>query len=157
MRYLVKNKGKWCWVEWNFLPYCANTYNLAQKTKIPKSFSLIYRKIPKYFSPFYRKIPKSFSLIYRKIPKSFGVLSEIPPLKKFDSMQTVFSGAPRVLYQRAFHPTLRAAPGTCVGLALFCTPCDVASRRYSIAGQQQTLLDHAIFIKITMDDTENTL
>ena len=33
----------------------------------------------------------------------------------------------------AFHPTLRAAPGACMRLPLFRTPCDVASRRNPVA------------------------
>ncbi len=42
-------------------------------------------------------------------------------------------------------PTLRATPGTCAGLRLSRTLCDVASRRDSVAGQQHPPPDHAIF------------
>jgi len=37
-------------------------------------------------------------------------------------------GAPRALYQGAFSPTLRAAPGACVGLRLCRATRDFASR-----------------------------
>ena len=44
----------------------------------------------------------------------------------------------------AFHPTLRATPGACVGLRLCRTPCDAASRRNPVAGQRQPPPNHAV-------------
>ena len=63
----------------------------------------------------------------------------------FGKIQRIFVARPARYVRGAFYPTLRAAPGTCVGLRLCRTPCDVATR-------WKLLQDKALqtLVKITM-------
>ena len=56
----------------------------------------------------------------------------------------------------AFHLTLRAAPGACVGVTLSRTPCDVASRRNPVAVHRQPAPNHAVFSQIKCDLYSNS-